>query len=398
MKIGLIREGKTPPDSRVALTPAQCHHLMQQYPAITIVAQSSPARCFTDQEYQAAGVAVVEDVSDCDVLFGVKEVPVPQLIAGKTYFFFSHTIKEQPYNRKLLQAVLQQQIRLIDYEVLTDTRGNRVIAFGRWAGIVGAHNGLMAYGRRTGQFALPRVKDCKDYNELKHLYASLALPPMRIAVTGDGRVAKGALEVLDHLGIRQVEPEVYLTHTFHEPVYTQLRVHHLYARSSDGGMDKQEFYDHPDRYESLFLPYAGCTDLMINAIYWDPAAPVYFTKADMPQADFRIQTIADITCDIEGSVPATLRATTIAEPVMGYDPKTEQETAPYQPQVVDIMSVDNLPNELPRDASTDFGNQLMDSVWDELIHHKGDMLDRATIAKAGQLTPGFQYLKGYVGE
>lgn len=396
MKIGIIREGKTPPDSRVALTPHQCKWLQQQYPDVEIYVQSSTGRCFEDAEYIKEGIPVVESVQDCDVLFGVKEVPTELLIEGKTYFFFSHTIKEQPYNRELLRTVLARHIRLIDYEVLTAESGARVIAFGRWAGIVGGHNGLMAFGQRTGAYTLPRVSTVKDYNALKKLYNKFDLPPVRISVNGDGRVAKGAMEVLDHLGVRQVDPEAFLAHTYDEAVYTQLKIHHLYQRSSDHGFDAQEFYGHPDRYESIFAPFTQVTDLMINAIYWSPNAPIYFTREDMQRSDFAIQTIADITCDIEGSVPATLRATSIDDPVMGYDPVTHQEVAPYQSHAIDIMSVDNLPNELPRDASTDFGDQLIENVWDELIHGKGTMLDRATIAKGGQLGQHFHYLKGYV--
>lgn len=396
MKIGIIREEKNPPDSRVPLTPHQCKWLLQQYPDVELYVQSSPGRCYADAEYMTEGIPVVESLQDCEVLFGVKEVPIDQLLADKTYFFFSHTIKEQPYNRDLLRTVLARNIRLIDYEVLTTEQGARVIAFGRWAGIVGAHNGLMAHGARKGTFTLPRVGSVKDYNALKKQYNKIELPPMRIVVTGSGRVATGAIEVLDHLGIRQVEPEEYLKHQYEEAVYAQLKIHHLYQRKSDHGFEMQEFFDHPDRYESIFAPYTKATDLMINAIYWDPNAPVYFTREAMQRPEFSIQTIADITCDIEGSIPATLRATTIDDPVMGYDPATHQEVAPYQPHTIDIMSVDNLPNELPRDASADFGDQLIENVWDELIHGKGTMLDRATIAQDGHLGTNFQYLENYV--
>ncbi len=396
MKIGIIREGKVPPDMRVPLTPEQCRLVKERFDAIDVVVQESPIRAFSDDAYREQGIKVVSDLSDCDVIMGVKEVQISDLIPNKQFFFFSHTIKEQPYNRELLRTVLDRNIRLIDYEVLTTDAGMRVIAFGRWAGIVGAHNGLMAHGQRKGTFSLPRVGTVKDYNALKKLYNQIDLPPLRIVVTGSGRVATGAIEVLDHLGIRQVEPEEYLEHQYAEPVYAQLKIHHLYQRKSDHGFEMQEFFDHPDRYESIFEPYTKATDLMINAIYWDPNAPIYFTREAMQRPDFSIQTIADITCDIEGSIPATLRATTIADPVMGYDPATHQEVEPYQPHTIDIMSVDNLPNELPRDASADFGDQLIENVWDELIHGKGTMLDRATIAQGGQLGPYFQYLQGYV--
>lgn len=397
MKIGLLREHKSTPDTRVPLTPAQCRELSNLYPNVTLKVQASPYRCFSNAEYRDQGIEVVESMEDCDVLMGVKEVPVERLIAGKTYLFFSHTIKAQPHNRKLLQEVLQKGIRLVDYECMTDVRGVRVIAFGRWAGIVGAHNGLRAYGKRTGLYVLPAVHSLKDYQALKELYAEMRLPPMRIVVTGTGRVARGAVEVLDHLRIRHLEPQEFLS-TYHAgPVYTQLFNHHMYQRREGGGFHREEFFEHPELYESCFAPYTRKSELMVNCIYWNPEAPRFFSLKDMAEDQFRIRTIADISCDINGSVPATTRVTTIADPVMGYDPKTRKEAPPYGPDTIDIMAVDNLPNELPRDASEDFGNMLIDHVWEELLRGGGRMMDAATIARGGRLTEGFGYLDGFVG-
>ncbi|MEM1319791.1 MAG: NAD(P)-dependent oxidoreductase [Bacteroidota bacterium] len=397
MKIGIIKEGKTPPDSRVPMTPAQCQQVLQQYPVELIVAPS-PGRCFTDQEYQEAKVPLSDDMASCDVLMGVKEVPIDQLIPHKTYFFFSHTIKEQPYNRALLQAVLQHHIRLIDYEVLTDELGRRLIAFGRFAGMVGAHNGLLTYGRRTGHFNLKRMKDCRDYAEATRLYQSLQLPPMKIVLTGTGRVANGAAQVLKDMGIRQVPPAQYLQEEFQEAVFTQLDCEH-YAEHKEGqAYSQEEFFAHPQRYRSSFAPYTKVSDIMINGIYWDNAAPAFFTREEAQADDFRIQVIADVTCDIApvSSIPSTLRASTIADPIFGYAPASGTEVAPHSPNSIDMMTIDNLPNELPRDASKAFGEQFMEHILEELLQADSKVIERATVAVNGLLGPHFGYLAGYV--
>ncbi len=398
LTIGLIKEGKIPPDTRVPLTPAQCSTLMRKYPDIHIKVQHSDIRCFSDQEYRDASVQIVDHVDDADILLGVKEVNINELIPEKTYLFFSHTIKKQAYNKPLLQEILKKKIRLVDYERLTDDHGIRVIAFGRWAGIVGAHNGLMTYGLRHGGFSLPRVKDCHDYKALKAIYQGVKLPPMRIVLTGNGRVAKGCEEVLGMIGVKQLSPQTYLNQRFDYPVYVELHDEKLYSRKSDGGYNQHEFFTHPELYKTSFNQFLDKTDLMINGIYWNPAAPVFFTREQMLDTDFSIQTIADITCDIRGSIPSTLRATTISDPIMGYDPVKDKECEAFKPGVVDVMSVDNLPNELPRDASKAFGEMLIEHVWEELLLENSRMINRASIAVAGHLNEGYEYLSDYVKE
>lgn len=398
MKIGLIREGKTPPDSRVVLTPTQVQKALTTYSNLDIVVAPSAHRCYADSEYEAAGISFQEDLSDCDVLLGVKEVPIDELQPNKIQFFFSHTIKAQPYNQKLLQAVLAKNIHLVDYECLTNDRGSRVIAFGRWAGIVGAHNGLYTWGKRTGSFDLKRAKDCKDYAELKSLYADVTLPPIKIVVTGNGRVANGSIEVLEQIGIKKVSPKEFVEQEFEEAVFVQLKCEDLYRRKSDGGFDKKEFYANPSIYKDIFEPYRSQTDLFINAIYWDPNAPTYFAWEDMQQSDFRIKVIADITCDIspEASVPSTIRPSTIADPIFGVDVHSKSEVAKFSPNGIDVMAVDNLPNELPRDASESFGNQFLEFVLPELMQADSAFIHRASIAKNGDLTENYEYLRDYV--
>lgn len=400
LRLGIIKEEKTPPDSRVPFSPQKCRDLLAQYPTLSLFVAPSPHRCFSDDEYRAAGITLKEDLSDCDVLMGVKEVPTYKLIPNKRYFFFSHTIKKQAYNRPLLQALLDNGIEMLDYECLTYENETRILGFGHFAGIVGAHNGLLMYGEKTNTFTLKPAHKSRDYNEIKQSYAALKLPAMRIALTGTGRVSQGAKEVLDFLKIKQLSPAEYLSHqTSHEPIYVQLTSADLYSRKNDKNedyYDRLDFHHHPEKYHSLFAPYTRVTDLMINGIYWSPEAPLFFSKNDMRQPDFSIKAIADITCDINGSIPANTRATLIGDAVMGYNPQTEQEEKPYQAHTIDIMSVDNLPNELPRDASEMFGDALIKNVIPELFKPQSNILERAAITKNGSLTPHFHYLQDWV--
>jgi alanine dehydrogenase len=397
MKIGVIREGKNPPDARVPLVPQQCRYIAKHFP-VAVVVEPSPKRIFGDEEYQALNVPMQEEISDCDVLMGVKEVPISQLIADKTYFFFSHTIKAQAYNRDLLRAILDKNIRLIDYEVLTDEKGKRLIAFGRFAGMVGAHNGLWTYGKRSGVFKLPRMNTYRDYAAAKEDYKSLQLPALKIVLTGTGRVGQGAAEVLKDMGIERVSPKDFVTTTYDHAVFTQLRVED-YARRKDGKpFVRKEFYAQPELFESKFAPYTAISDIFINGIYWDNAAPAFFAAEDMKKEDFKIEVIADVTCDIApvSSIPSTLKATTIDDPVFGYDVQHGTETTAFQVDAVDMMTIDNLPNELARDASRSFGKQFIEHVLPELLKEQSDIIERATITKNGQLTERYAYLQSFV--
>jgi len=397
MKIGIIREGKTPPDSRVTITPKQAAHIRDSSPVVLKI-QDSPNRCYSNSEYEAQGFSISNNIDDCDVLMGVKEVPIDQLIPNKTYFFFSHTIKKQSYNRKLLQAVIAKNIRLLDYEVLTNEKGQRLIAFGFFAGMVGAHNGVMTYGMRTGEFSLKRLKDCHDYAEALGIYKTLKLPAIKIVLTGTGRVGSGAKKVLDDMGIREVSPAEFLENSYSEAIYTQLTCCDYAARKDNSPYEKIDFYTNPEKYKSIFKPYTKVSDIMINGIYWDNAAPTFFTKEEMSSPDFHIKTIADVTCDIApiSSIPSTLFASTIADPIFGYDPKSEKQTEPFGKGVIDMMTIDNLPNELPRDASEAFGDQFIEHILPELLKENSAVLERATVAEQGDLGKHFEYLRDYV--
>ncbi|GAA5219582.1 NAD(P)-dependent oxidoreductase [Membranihabitans marinus] len=399
MKIGIIREEKVPSDDRVILNPEQCAWLQSHYD-VDLVVEHSPNRCFKDSEYMDAGIRVVDHVSDCDILLGVKEVPIEKLIQGKTYFFFSHTYKEQVYNRPLLQAILEKNIRLVDYELLTNEKRQRLIAFGYFAGMVGAHNGLYTYGQRHKSFDLPRMYKAFDYKEVQTAYSSIQWPSVKIVLTGKGRVGQGAKQVLDDMGIAEVSPDDFLNKEFDKAVYTVLDFFD-YAKKKDGSpFDQSEFFQFPQRFDSAFLPYAHRADIMINGIYWDNNAPRFFSPEDMKDPNFKIEVIADITCDIApiASIPSTLRPTTIVDPVFGYDVVEECEVPAYTPSGIDMMTIDNLPNELPRDASTSFGQQFLDGIFPLVYDSRFDdgVLLRGSIAIDGELGPHFKYLKNYV--
>lgn len=398
LKIGLLREGKVPQDLRVPLTPIQAEEIQQRFTHVKVVCQESPFRSFKDDEFRALDVEVKKDISDCDILMGIKEVPIDNLIANKTYLFFSHTIKKQPYNRKLLQAVLQKKIRLIDYEALKDTQGNRLVAFGRFAGIVGAYNGLMTYGKRYNLFSLRRAFECFDINDLKLELRKVKLPPVKIVLTGAGRVGRGAMETLDTAGIRKVSPGDFLHKTFNEPVYTQLSSADYHERNEGGHFNREEFHRSPDRYRSIFPKYTHVAQLLLAGAYWNPQAPVLFTRNDMLHPDFKVKIVADITCDINGSVPSTKRASTIPDPLYDYDPATDSVLPPLSDErYITTMAIDNLPCELPRSASEEFGRDLIDRILKPLLVGDVDgIIQRGTVAENGALTPEFNYLEDYV--
>ncbi len=397
VKIALIKEGKVPIDRRVALTPLQAKQVIDKFGDVDLVVQTSDIRCFTDQDYKDAGLKIVENVDDCDVLLGVKEVPIPNLIAGKTYFFFSHTIKMQPYNQPLIRELLDKKIKLIDYETLTDPSGKRIIAFGRWAGIVGAYNGIWTFGQRYNLFDIRRASDCFDLEDLKTEYPKVKLPKIKIAITGGGRVAKGAIEVLLGMDIRKVTPAEYLSGKFDEPVFTQLNTRDYHTRKEGGEFSRHEFYKSPENYDADFLKFAQTTDLLIASAFWDPSSPVLFDRKDILKTDFKIKVIADITCDIEGSIPSTKMPSTIEDPIYDYNPSDDEtEKALSDEGNITVMAVDNLPCELPRDASESFGKELLNNVLPELLgDDNNDVIKKATITNAGKLTSYYQYLENY---
>lgn len=396
-KIGIIREGKIPIDKRVPLTPAQAKEVKERFQNVDIVVQKSDIRCFTDDEYRELGIPVVDNLEDCDIILGVKEVPIDNLLPDKTYFFFSHTIKKQAYNRDLLRTIIDRKIKLVDYETLTDKEGNRIIAFGRWAGIVGAYNGLWTFGKRYNLFHLRRAHECNDFEDLKTEYAKVKLPAIKIALVGGGRVAKGAMEVLFGVGVRRETPAVFLRDKFSYPIFTQLNPRDYHFKKDGTAFKRSTFFTNPQEFEGDFLKYANETDLLIASAYWHPESPVLFQKEDIMKSDFRIKVVSDISCDIDGSVPSTKKATTIDDPVYDYNPSDDKMEKPFSDEGnITQMTVDNLPCELPKDASESFGFELINQVLPALLSNDPDeVIKRATIASEGKLTERFSYLQDY---
>ena len=400
MKIGIIREGKTPPDKRVPLSPDQCEIILNDYPNVELYVQKSEIRKFKDTEYERLGIAVVDSVEHCDVLLGVKEVPKNELIPNKKYFFFSHTFKKQPYNRDLLQAVIDKDIQLIDWEVITNSNGQRLIAFGRYAGIVGCYNGFLTYGLKKGLYDLKPAHQCDDREEMEDQLNNVKLPNnFKVVLTGRGRVGGGALETMSCMPqIKEVEPADFLNKTFDHPVYTVLNVED-YNRTKDGSVfNKSKFYADPSHdFESAFLQYAKVADMYVACHYWDNKAPYIFTREDAKDKDWKIEVVADVSCDIDCAVASTIKPSTIADPIYGYNPFTESEDDFMKEGVIAVMAVDNLPCELPKDASVDFGEMFLNYVLEPLLGNDPEnIIERASETKDGKLTPHFAYLQDYL--
>ncbi len=393
--LGLIKEGKVPSDNRVALTPKQCKWLLEQHPDWDILVESSTTRCYKNIEYQREGIKVVDDISAADILLGIKEVPKSQLIPNKTYLFFSHTKKAQSYNQALFHAMMDKHISLIDYECLEHEDGQRLIGFGFFAGIVGAHNGIMAYGNRTKEFTLGRVKDVKDYMELIHTYFGLKLPPIKIAVTGSGRVAHGILEIMNLMDVQQVEPDEFKSRTYPYPVYVHLKGKDLYQRKDNGTYERNDFHEHPSNYECLFKEYLPHAKILMNGIYWEKGIPPLFTLDELKDERSVLTTIADITDDAFGSVPCNLGDATSEDPIYGVQLDSCEKCNPYNYNCIDIMAVGNLPNELPRDASRFFGEQLIKYVLGDLVNGGNPIIEKATMLDKGKLTDHYKYLADY---
>lgn len=397
MKFALIKERKNPPDRRVVFSPEELLNVKTRFPQAEFIVESSDIRVFPDSAYRALGFEVTDDVSDADVFLGVKEVPIEALIPNKKYFFFSHTIKKQSYNRSLLQAILKKNIELYDHETIVKQSGTRLIGFGRYAGLVGAYNGFRALGLRDGLFNLPKVETLDDLNAVKRELDKITIPPIKILLSGTGKVAYGAKEIIDHLKIKEISTALYLTSKFTEPVYCMIDVMD-YNKRKDGKVgSKLKFYKYPEDYESNFMPYAKETDLFVAGHFYGNNAPYLFTREDAKSTDFKINLVADISCDIDGPVASTIRASTIADPFYGYDVQTEKEVAFDAKNAITVMAVDNLPCELPKDASEGFGEMFLEHVIPAFFNDdERGILKRAKITKDGQLTKRFEYLQDYV--
>lgn len=397
MKFGIIREYKNPPDRRVVLSPEACQQILSVHKNAEIIVEPSPIRTFTNDEYKKAGIPVADKMEECDVLLGVKEVPINKLIPNKKYFFFSHTIKEQPYNRELLQAILEKNIEMYDHEVITDQKEQRLVAFGRYAGIVGAYNGFRAYGLKYDLYQLPKAEKMPDQQALIAELKKLELPNIKVLLTGRGRVGNGSKEMLDGMGMRRVNVSEYLEEDFKEPVYCQIDAGEYNKRKDGVRGNKADFFENPGDYKSNFFRFAKVTDYYIAGHFYGQGAPYLFTRDDAKHSDFKIKVVADVSCDIDGPVASTIRPSTIADPIYGYDPETESEIDFKDPKAIAVMAVDNLPCELPRDASLGFGEAFLKNVIPAFFNgDKDGVLERARMTKNGKLTKRYSYLQDYV--
>ncbi len=401
LKIGIIKERKSPPDERVPLSPTQVAQLNTENLDVKFVIESSNIRRFKDTEYTNLGIEVVTDVTDCDILMGVKEVPKEALIEGKKYFFFSHTIKMQPYNKALLQTILRKNIQLMDYECLVNSKNRRLIGFGRYAGIVGCYNAFWALGKRNHSFDLKPAYLCEDRVEMEGELSKVKFGEkgLKIALTGNGRVAHGAMEILDLMNIQKLEVEEYIGYTGNDPVYCQLKVTDYNKLNDNSEGSIREFFNSPELYKSDFARFSSNSDLYIACHFWGDGSPFIFTREEAKHPDFNLKVVADVSCDIDGPVACTLRPSTIPNPIYGYNAQSESEVAYDNQNAITVMAVDNLPCELPKDASMDFGEEFIKKIFPALINgDKDEILKRASITKDGMLTERYVYLTEYAAE
>jgi hypothetical protein len=265
---------------------------------------------------------------------------------------------------------------------------------------VGAYNAFWTYGKKYGSYDIKRAYACYNMAEMQNEFTKIQLPPVKIVVTGSGRVGRGVLEVLHDLRITEVTPQAFINTTFSSPVYTVLYSKDYHSHKDGVAWNSQDFHQNPQNYTSTFNPFAQQADILITSAFWHPQAPRLFTREHMQQPGFRIRVIADISCDVDGSVPCTVKTTTITDPVFDYNPFTGEILAPFtQKENITVMAIDNLPCELPYDASAYFGQQLIEKVLPLLVHQDPDtVLERATITKDGKLTRHYQYLEDFVNE
>jgi len=396
MKIGIIKEYKYPIDKRVVFSPNKCVEIKKKFPEIEFLVESSDIRCFADLEYESKGIKVVSDLSPCDIIIGVKEVPIEKLIANKKYFFFSHTIKKQPYNKKLLQEIMKKNIELYDHETIVDKANNRLIGFGYYAGVIGAYNGFRTYGLKKNLFLIPKAIELKDRVEFNQILKQIKIPNIKILLSGKGRVGSGTKEVLDYLEIKQVSPKDFVDFNFNEPVYTNIDVLD-YNKSNLIENSVSNFYNFPEKFVSTFSKFFSVTDIYFAGHYHNPKAPKLITNQNINDIDFNIDVIADISCDIDGPISSTIRPSTIDDPIYGYHKLNFVECDFLDPNAIAVMAVDNLPCELPRDSSEMFGEMFFKYVIPSFFNDdKYDILKNSQITSKGQLTPRFNYLSDYV--
>ena len=404
-KIAIIRESRSD-DRRTPLVPAHIKELLSTYSDLSISVQPSEHRCFSDQEYKEQGAIIAEDLSACNLVLGVKEIEPDLLIPSKSYMFFSHTSKIQPDNsaaaqgtpgmdkKELLKEILKKKITLIDYENIRDDLSRRYLGFGRFAGIVGCYNSLNLYLETLGQKPMPRAHELNSYEKLKDSIGKRDFRNARIIITGDGRVARGSLEFLEFANIQKVLPDEYLQNNNSSAIFCNLPTSAYVSNKNGSIFDLQNFINSPEMYISVLNKYMPSTNMLISSHYWDPKSPRLFEKKDIEKNN-NLKVIGDITCDVNGSIPTTSRSSTIIDPYYYVDRITMQEINQHD-QALAVMAVDNLPSELPKDSSKEFGDGILKEVLPYILEKDYGRIKRATITENGYFLPSYKYLTNYI--
>jgi len=405
--LSILREARID-ENRAPFSPTQISNLLDKFPNLRILVQPSKRRCFKDENYLKAGAQITDDLSSADIIFGVKEVEISTLIKNKTYLFFSHTNKVHQYigkvindkaiiyKKELLKEVIKKNITLIDYENLRDVSGEgyRYLGFGRFAGIIGTYNTLNLYLKLYGKQLLPRAFEVNHYEEVKKLINKQNFNKIKILLTGSGRASKGAIEMLKHANIKQVTLNDYLEKKYDEAIFCNISAKKHVAKKDGKTFSDQDYNLNPHEYNSKVKNYLFDTDMFIACHYWDSKFPKLFSPKQINEFK-NLKIIGDITCDINGSVPTTIRSTSIAKPYYSINTDSMKEMELGNKGIA-IMAVDNLPSELPRDASEEFGSSVISEILPYLIDKDDGRINRATTASNGKFCSKFTYLNDFI--
>jgi len=405
--ISIIKEARID-ENRTPFAPNQIQTLISNFPDLKILVQPSKNRCFKDEDYSKAGAKIEEDISQSDIIFGIKEVEISKLIENKTYLFFSHTSKIRNdssqstqdaaiiYKKTLLREVLKKKVTLIDYENIRDESKNayRYLGFGRFAGIVGCYNTLNLYLKLQKKKLLPRAFEINSYKKIQELLSKQNFNKLKILQTGKGNVAKGSMEILKYANVKQISLNDYLNKKYDEAVFCNISLREHVERNDGKDSSYQDFMLNPHKYKSKAANYLRSTDMLITGHYWDAKFPKLFSLNQINEFK-NLKIIGDITCDVNGSIPTTIRSTSIAKPYYSIDINSMKEID-LSNKGIAVMAVDNLPSELPREASEEFGNSIMSEVLPYLINKDDGRINRATTASKGELCSSFSYLENFI--
>ncbi len=398
--IGIIRESRND-ENRTPLVPEHIKKYKESNPNINFIIQPSNSRCFADEEYELCGAKINENLNECSIIFGVKEIDPNILINNRTYLFFSHTFKInkqqkniEKHKKDLLLSILNKKITLIDYENIRGKNGTRCLGFGRFAGIVGCYNTLNLLLKVLGKQSLASAYKINDYERLVLNLKNLYFPKTKILVTGDGRVAKGVIELLNLTNIKAVSKKDFLEKKFDQPIFCNLETKDYVTNNSSTNFNLEHFINNPQDYSSSALQYLKETDIFISAHYWDPSSPKIFENEDLKVLQ-NLKIVGDITCDINGSVPTTIRSTTIEEPNYWIERYTLKEIDENNDGIA-VMAVDNLPSELPRDSSTEFSEGIINEVLPFLLKEDDGRILNGTITTDGSFLEKYNYLNDYI--